>query len=229
MTKKLLRFAYRSLRRAFVLDITHLLVLSQHDAIPNSLPPGYWLDSLTAEDIRRFSADTTLGLDAAMAPRLALGRDFCLAVMFEGRPVSYSWYAMGSIEAEYNRGEHWNSGTAVAYGRDTVFQYKGITDSAHRGQGLHACIPAFALRFLSDRGITRIVSTTEWTNVASIRCFAKSGFRSLGLISRFGWREWTFARYPMAATQAGIRLGRFERPTHRRKRFLMPAGAQLTT
>jgi len=167
---------------------------------------------LTPEDVREFSADPTNLLDEAFADRLETGQHFCFAAISakqtgERRLAAYAWFAPHRVDAECNQGKHKNTGVDFSYPNHVVFMYKGFTHPEFRGRGLYGMVNGLAMRSLSDRGITHILSTMDWTNMAARRSCLRLGFSELGLVYRWGWGRWMHTNAPRASRSLGIQVG----------------------
>lgn len=200
--------AYKALRKASLLDVTHLMQLKDVKLLPNDhLHSGVDFKWLAADDVRHFSAPE-YELSRELGERLQPGRDGCYAAFLDGRLAAYAWFAIGSIEAEHNRSRSLESGVAISFPSEMAFMYKGFVHPEFRGRRLYGHICTGALESLKQRGVTSIISTAEWTNHAALTSCRRAGFEELGLI-------WRCGRPPLAWTLAarrGKRLGiRFAR------------------
>lgn len=203
------RALYRLAQRFLTLDVTHLLILEQSSVRPpRPLPEHASLAVLEPSDVRRFAEDPAAQLDPPMACRAATGRDFCVAALWDGSLAAYAWYAIGSIEAEHNRGRTVHSGTALSFPPTMAFLYKALTLPAYRGRGLYRQINLFALQQLSARGVRSILTTTDWSNRPALQSCYGVGFRSLGCIWRVGLAHRVAGFDPPRAAELQIRLGR---------------------
>jgi hypothetical protein len=189
------------------LDVTKVLWIDLASAPMPLLDPAFEFQFLTSDDIGRFAQDASNGLDAALAQRLGGGRDFCLAALRSDRLAAYGWFALGSIEAQHNRGEQPNTGVAVSFPDDVAFAYGGFTHPDFRGQRLHAAVKLLGLRALAPRGVRFLLTTTDWTNAAALQSFQRLGARPLGLLWRWGWGQRMFTKPPAAASALGLRFG----------------------
>ncbi len=203
------RIGYRLLQRVVTLDVTHLMLLQQQDTACSAqeIEPRANFRLLTPADVRHHCWDRLNDLEPGLAPRLSSGLDYCMAAIVDGRLASYAWYAIGSIEAEHNRGGSPHSGTALAFPPAFAFLYRGFTHPQFRGRGLYAAVHAAALEALAPHGVNALLATADWTNLPALRSCARIGFRSLGRIWRFGVSRHVAGVYPIAAKIYGVRVG----------------------
>ena len=195
--------AYKLARRVMTLDVTHLMRLSsERVSLPGDESGEFTFQFMTAEDVRRFSGAN--GLSVELASRIKWGRDFCFAALSKDRVAAYAWYALGSIEAEHNRGGTVSSGVAMSFPGDMAFMYKGFTHPDFRGRGLYGQINARALEALRSHGVTTVISTADWTNWSALNSCWRLGYEDLGLIWRGGWGQWMFTRVPRKGKTLGI-------------------------
>ena len=200
--------AYKLAQRVMTLDVTHLMRLSsERVSLPDDDPGEFTFQFLTAEDVRRFSGANN-GLSAELAGRIELGRDFCFAALSKDRLAAYAWYALGSIEAEHNRGGKSASGVAMSFPDDMAFMYKGFTHPDFRGRSLYGFVNARALEALRPRGVTTVISTADWTNWSALNSCWRLGYEDLGLVWRGGWEKWMFTGAPRQGKTLGIEFGR---------------------
>ena len=203
------RFGYRAVRRLMLLSVTHLIdldcevararigdALSSENASANRRGssrgpvPEAEYRFLSAEEVRLLAADGAYDLPGEMADRLLGDYDFCYAAIVDGNVVSYSWFAIDSIEETHNSNGDLRSGVAMSFGSDVGYRYKGFTLVEARGQGFNQQVTLRGAVALADRvGVRRIITTIDWTNLAALRSCYASGHRFLGRIWRFGWGE----------------------------------------
>jgi hypothetical protein len=201
------RLAYGLAQRVMTLDVTEVYWIDLATAQMPVVEPRFEFRLLAADDVLHFARDPSNGLDPLLAQRAAGSRDYCLAALCGERLAAYGWFALGSIEAEHNRGEQPGTGVALSFPNDVAFGYGGFTHPDFRGHRLHAAVKLHGLRLLSDRGIRFLLTTTDWTNWAAIRSFDRLGAKRLGRCWRGGWGRWMFTRPPAAATRLGIAFG----------------------
>jgi GNAT superfamily N-acetyltransferase len=162
---------------------------------------------LSAADVDSHAQDPLNDLSPAFADRLECGRDLCFAALDGDVLAAYVWLALGSIEADQNRGRQPESGVAMSFGADTAFVYKAYTRPEYRGRSLYPACLGQALLALADRGVSKLLVTADWTNRPALEGCRKAGFRDLGLIWRFGWSPFLFIRAPRTSSSLGLRLG----------------------
>ncbi len=203
------RWALYRLAQCFMtLDVSRLVWLDGSSArFSEPTDPRLVFRFLTPEDIRKFSEDPTNLLDPSFSDRLAKGEHSCFAAISGDQLAAYAWFSPHAVDAECNQGRHKNTGVDFSYPDHVVFMYKGFTHPEFRGQGLYGMVNGLAVRRLADRGITHILSTMDWTNDAARRSCHRLGFTELGLVFRWGWREWMHTHGPRSAQSLGIQIG----------------------
>lgn len=146
--------------------------------------PGFCFREVSAAELVEHARDPENDLDAEMAARAGDGRNICFAAFDGDRLAAYGWYARHSIEAEHC------FGFGLALPPDVVYMYKGFTHPDYRGQRLHGIAMGLALQHLSHDGIRALISTVDWTNEASLRSCARSGYRQIGQLIRWKLGRW---------------------------------------
>jgi ribosomal protein S18 acetylase RimI-like enzyme len=195
--------ASRAAKKLLRLEISEMVWL---DA--GNLPPPSEADSefdfrfLTIDEVAELANDPTFELSPEFISRAAIGDDLCFAaVHHDGRMAHYGWYALGSVEGCHHMG------VPLSFPDDVGYMYNAFTHPDFRGRRLHSAAMTLALRELAARGITKLLSTIEWTNFASLRSFQRLGFENLG-------RQWTLGRSdcrwsvsPKGALSRGVCFG----------------------
>ena len=207
MLTRLSGLAYRAAQRTMTCDVTRLMCLDAARALPVTIDDRFSFRFLTADEVRGHSFDSANHLASSFAERMLRGRDLCYAALEGGALAGYAWLALGSIEAEQNRGRKPNSGVAVSFGADTAFVYKAFTRPEFRGRRLYSACLVGALGELAPRGICKLLVTADWTNRAALAGCRRAGFRELGSVARFGWPGATFTLTPRGTAALGIQLG----------------------
>jgi len=195
--------AYRSTQGLVDVKVAHVLWLDVARINPSLRPDAaYTFRFLSAEEVRTFSADAKDSLPPAMADRILAGNDFCFAALAGPRLAAFGWFALGSIEPEHN------DGTALSFPPDVAYMYNGFTFPEFRGRRLHGLVKALGLRALADRGVSKLVSTVDWTNGASLRSNFRLGCVDLGRTGVLRLGRFRAACYPRAAKRLGIRFAK---------------------
>lgn len=200
--------AYRALSRVMHLDVTHLMLLRCSDVLPIEQPrvPAMF-QFLNAGDVKRFAHQPVNELDEQLAVRVQRPNDYCLAAIVNGELAAYSWYALGSIEAEFNCGATRPTGTALSFPRHMAFMYKAFVVPKYRGHRLCANLQRRALFEFTKCGVSAILTTSDWSNGPTLRTLYNLGFQHLGNIWRVGIGEHVAGVYPSAAKLFSIQVG----------------------
>lgn len=195
--KRLLRV---ELSRMVCLEISHLPQVIEGD-------PEFTFRPLTVNEITQLAADPAYELAGEFVERAANNLELCFAALHYGETVAhYGWYATGAIGGEHHMG------VPMLFPDDVAYMYNAFTHPAYRGRRLHGTATALAARSLSARGITRLVSTIETTNFASLRSFHHMGFMDIGSLLTIGQGNPRWSFNPKAARSLGIRFGREAAP-----------------
>ena len=199
---------YRLAQHVMRCDVTHLMRINcDRVRMPEHKETKFSFRFLTADEILEFSRDPSNDLDPSLCNRVRSGRDYCFAALCGTRLAAYAWYALGSIEAEHNRGTDPACGVAVSYPSDMAFMYKGFTHPEFRGQKLYAMTMGLAVFHLNRLGVSTVITTTDWTNWPALDSCRQLGYQYLGRIWRFGWARFLVTHRPKAARKLGILLG----------------------
>ena len=193
----------RLANRLVDLKVAHVVWL-EVERLDDSLQPdpGLTFRFLSAAEVRGFSADPQNWLDPALGDGIEAGTNLCFAALSGDRLAAFGWYALGRIEAEHS------GGTPLAYPPNAAYMYHGFTHPDFRGRRLHGLIMGLGLRALETYGVTRLVSTVEWTNWASLRSCFRLGYISLGRTVVLRCGRFHLARYPRTAKRLGVRFGK---------------------
>jgi hypothetical protein len=184
------------------LGVSEVVWLERDDIQLSGDPPaGFAFRFLASDELARF-----VGAENELAPhhveRAAAGHDLCFAALKDDRLAAYGWYALGCIEAEHC------DNVALSFPADVAYMYKGFTHPDFRGLRLHGFAMRLALEALvRERGVTKLVSTVDWLNFASLKSCDRLGYRRLGRMIKYGWGRCGGVCYPPAAGKLDIRFG----------------------
>lgn len=205
------RALYRAAQRLVACDISRLMLLDRSHLLAPDVERRFTFRLLDAGDVERLAVDPVNELSVDLAERMHAGRDLCYAAFSQERLGAYIWLALGSIEAEHNRGRSPQSGVAISFPSDAAFVYKAFTRPEARGHRLYPAILAGALDVLESRGVARLITTADWTNQAALNSCSRIGFQDLGAIVRFACGPAACTFKPGCAQRLGIRVGRTAR------------------
>ena len=204
--------AYRIVQRAMTFDVAQLMCLDAACAQTIAVENLFSFRFLTAREVRRHSNDPANEMSSSFAERMLCGRDLCYAALKGHTLAGYAWLALGSIEAEQNRGRNPRSGVAASFRTDTAFVYKAFTRPEFRGRRLYSACLVGALDELASRGICKLLVTTDWTNHSALASCHRAGCHDVGSLVRFGWPGAMFTLTPRGAAALGIQFGGRARP-----------------
>lgn len=212
MLARLGGLAYKVAQRTMTFDVARLMCLEAACAQTIAVENLFSFRFLTADEVHRHSYDPANQMSSSFAERVLCGRDLCYAAL-KGRTLAgYAWLALGSIEAEQNRGRNPRSGVAASFRTDTAFVYKAFTRPEFRGRRLYSACLVGALDELAARGICKLLVTTDWTNHSALASCRRAGCHELGSLARFGWPGAIFTLTPRGAAALGIQFGSRARP-----------------
>jgi hypothetical protein len=185
------------------LEVSELLWLDVA-ALPPSIEidPEFTFRFLSASEIARFASDPIHNLAHDFVDRAACRNDLCLAAFHGDRLASYSWYARNSVDGQ----DH--VGVPMSYPTDVVYMFNAYTHPEYRGRGLFCLGVAIAAKELAEQGVTKVITTINSTNFASLRSCHRLGFVSLGRIWTVGRGTRRLARTPSAAKRLNISFAR---------------------
>jgi hypothetical protein len=163
--------------------------------------PQFTFRFLTPEEIIAYSQDPTYYLVPELADRVRSGREMCFAALAGERLAAFGCYI-----PEWNSGDQ-AGGVAMSYPADVAYMSFGFTHPDFRGARLHGLVMGLALREMSKRGITKLVSLVSWTNWASLKSCYRLGYISLGTMIAVGGQKRAIGLYPKAAKRLGVRFG----------------------
>jgi hypothetical protein len=189
------------------LDIARLMCLDADCAQSIDVDDRYSFRFLTAEEVRGHGLDPANELSSSFADRMLCGRDLCYAALRDENLVGYAWLALGSIEAEQNRGRSPHSGVAASFGADAAFVYKAFTRLEARGRHLYSACLVRALGDVAARGISKLWVTADWLNRAALAGCRRAGCREMGSIVQVGWPGAMFTLAPRGTAELGIQFG----------------------
>jgi RimJ/RimL family protein N-acetyltransferase len=188
--------------RLLNLSVSEVVWLGLDDIkLAGDLPEGFEFRFLSADEVAAFAAPEN-ELDERHVRRAQQGHDLCFAAISDERLAGYGWYALGSIE-----GEHCD-GVNLSFPSDVSYMYKGFTHPDFRGLRLHGFAMRLALEALAaEYDVRSLVSTVDWTNLASLKSCDRLGYQRLGRIVTYGWGPLSRARFPQGAIERGVRFG----------------------
>ena len=163
--------ASRTARKLLRFEVSEMVWLDA-ERLPAVIeaPSDFTFRFLTVDEIANLTDDFEYELAPEFVSRAANGMDLCFAALDRDERVAhYGWYALGSIEGKHHMG------VPMSFPDDVAYMYNAFTHPDFRGRRLHGTAMALALRKLADRGITKLLSTIEWTNYGFAAEFPAAG------------------------------------------------------
>jgi hypothetical protein len=185
------------------LEVSELLWLDVLSLSPHTeLGPEFSFRFLSPDEITCFASDPQYCLAPDFVQRAFDRHDRCLAALHGDQLASYSWYACNSIGGQ----DH--VGVSMSYPAELAYMYNAFTHPAYRGRRLFGIGVKIAAKELAAKGVTKLITTVNSSNFASLQSCRRMGFNSLGQIWAFGHGPKRFAKTPHAARQMGINFAR---------------------
>ena len=195
----------RSLEKTVQLQVNNLSCLDQKQgtaaAYFSGLNSEFVCRFLTPVEIAAFGMDPTNDLAVDFASRMSAGLDYCFGIVDRQRLAAYSWYALRSIEGVHH------VGVPMSFPANMAYMYNAFTHPDYRGKALYGIGVSRALEALASWGITRLVTSINRVNFASLGGCRKIGFKSLGNLWTLGTGTRRIAWTPRAARELGIQFG----------------------
>lgn len=191
---------YGICRRLLRLRVYHVVVAETTDAV--TINDKSQSRFLAADEVRCFAEDPCNDLDKNIHRRLNSGKNFCLGTIFDGRLVSYSWFAVDSIEGEHA------CGSLISFPPKVAYFYKAFTLPKYRGLGIHQSTLLQALRELHAHGIRQVFGLVEVNNLSSLKSCFHAGFRQTGRLIAVGRESSSWSWLTGQSKSLGICVGR---------------------
>ncbi|MCC9656122.1 GNAT family N-acetyltransferase [Rhodopirellula halodulae] len=191
---------YRAIRRLHVIDVTCLLHADANTVTDAPTADSRLLDSeitiqqIAPAELANLKSDDRIhpvvgsGIAHTDASSDHIAGDQWLVGAFENeRVVAFVWAATGYIPASDNYSRSVHLGSSLTMPPHCGFLFNAWTDPNHRGRGLMgALLRELVAKDLLQLRLTDWFATTDWTNHASQRVFANSGFETIGRLYRMG-------------------------------------------
>jgi hypothetical protein len=155
-----------------------LMRLDPSVPVPNDVPAGITIRSLTPAEALRFADDANPRFSPAVLRTCLARGDRCIAAFDGGRLVGAKWFATSAVR---QLGAWW---WPVA---PAVIGHLAWVDPAVRGRRIGGAVTAGFRR--ENRGVP-ILAVVEVGNFAERRSMKRSGYRCVGLLAQFGPEQW---------------------------------------
>lgn len=165
---------YRLLRKTTAFKIQQIFALPCEQLAPRKASELN-CRFLTAEELLQFSKYPVYDLDSTMHQRILSGQDICYAMLINGTPVSYCWFALDSIEAQHS------AGLAASFPKNVAYFYKTYTLPEYRGKGLSQDVLISAIQVLKQQNYKHLFGVIEIVNRPSKSSCTQIGFQNIGL------------------------------------------------
>jgi hypothetical protein len=138
-------------------------------------PNGYEARFLGAKALLDLTQDTGAELPRQFVNDALGAGNECLAIFRGEELAAYGWYSTRPTPALAPE-------LVLHFAPGYVYQYKGFTVPAHRGQRLHAIGKTRALRHYLSKGYRGLLSYVESTNFESLKSNDRMGYETFGSI-----------------------------------------------
>jgi hypothetical protein len=156
---------------------------------------------LTADEVTEYARDPSYFIDGSLAAAVREGRELCFAALASNRLAAFGCYTLAFVPPEQA------AGAAMSFPADVAYMSYGFTHPDFRGSRLHGLVMGLALKELSKRGVTKLVSIVAWTNWASLKSCSRLGYLNLGKMITVGGKKRAVGFYPKNAKRRGVRFG----------------------
>jgi ribosomal protein S18 acetylase RimI-like enzyme len=200
---------YRVIRKIGTADISHVFGVECSQLRNTALPAPFRFAQLNVEELRALIGQHPQLFDESQVRQLTIERINCFAI-FNGQIVAaFAWLATGNIPAEFNHNGDLLAGLPIEMPDDTGYIYNVFVMPEYRGQRLYGALVTGLAHFVLDRGITRLLLTTDTTNHSSLRAVRRMGFQDLGRAWLFRLGRLSIASYPPSPVFDSVRFGRY--------------------
>ncbi len=207
---KAIRFLpYRVARRIGTADISRVFGIESSDLQAAPLEDQYSFAEITSQNIEELIKGCPQFFSDAQATELACDNIFCFATFHKDKVAAFAWLATGDVAAEFNHNGDLQAGLPVFLPPDTGFVYNVFVMPDHRGRRLYSAVMRELASHMQARGVTRLILTTDATNISSLKALHRMGFQALGTAWLVRVGPFSMARYPSSPVFETVRFGKY--------------------
>jgi len=205
---RLNQLPYRVMRRFAIANQTLFFGCNLESLSRVPCPEGLAVVQWSENDLLQHQGEEHY-LDESHATWLRDGQAICFAVMDEDRLAGFAWFALGDVPGEMNHDGHPDTQLPLFLPDDTCFVFHVFILPAYRGRRLYAALMSYAAEQLPDRGVRKLLLTTECTNRSALRSVNRMGFREVGKAWLVKIGPLYGAGYPDQPFFGEVRTGRY--------------------
>jgi len=176
------RAALKAVNTIALVKILRGVSVEKVDAAFLQLPERFIAGFLAPDTIRRYAADSDIGMPPAFVDDALAKGDECYGIISGDDLVSYGWYSSRPTRIDPPE-------LLLEFDKEYTYMYKGYTCPDFRGHRLHGIGMTLALEHYKSKGLKGIVSYIEADNFASLKSASRMGYRVFGsvyILSAFG-------------------------------------------
>lgn len=164
-----LRMAYKLINQMFLLQVFHLLRISEDNLNPDLriCPADTFCRLITASELAAASGDEELNLHPKIIADFAARGDQAFGLFRRDKLVSYAFYTTVSRQFLDTLEVKPEPGYTVIY--------KSRTKNSHRGRRFHGIGMTLALDHFADQGNQGLLGMVRASNFASLKSFFRAG------------------------------------------------------
>lgn len=200
---------YRVIRRIGTADISRVFGIATGDLQAVSLEAPFSFEEVTSERIGELIESDPQFFNIAQATELDCDNIFCFVIFHKNKVATFAWLATGDVAAEFNHNGDLRAGLPVFLPLDTGFVYNVFVTPDHRGKRLYSAVMKELASRMKERGVTRLILTTDATNTSSLKALHRMGFQDLGKAWLLRVGPFSMARYPSSPVFQTVRFGKY--------------------
>lgn len=200
---------YRVARRIGTADISRVFGIATSDLQVVPLEDQYSFAEITSQNFGELIKGYPQFFSDAQATELACDNIFCFATFHNNKVAAFAWLATGDVAAEFNHNGDLQAGLPVFLPPDTGFVYNVFVMPDHRGRRLYGAVMRELAGLMNERGVTRLILTTDATNTSSLKALHRMGFQALGTAWLVRVGPFSMARYPSSPVFGAVHFGKY--------------------
>lgn len=200
---------YRIARRIGTADISRVFGIESRNLQASPLSKGSCLSEISSADHSHLLRDHPELFYPDQVHELALDNVYCFVLRRADALAAFAWLATGEVAAEFNHNGDLRAGLPISLPPDTGFLYNVFVVTKHRGQRLYGSIVRELTQRMQDRGVTRLILTTDASNISSLKALHRMGFQDLGTAWLVRIGPFSMARYPISPVFGSVKFGKY--------------------
>ena len=200
---------YRVIRRIGTADISRVFGIATDELQAVPLEEQLSFEEITPQKIGELIESYPQFFSEDQAAELARDNVYCLVAFHNNEVAAFAWLATGDVAAEFNHNGDLRAGLPVFLPSDTGFVYNVLVTPDHRGRRLYSAVMKELASRMNERGVTRLILTTDATNTSSLKAIQRMGCRELGQAWLLRVGPFSIARYPSSPFFNGVQFGTY--------------------